>query len=385
MKTTKLKSTAQQFGTYLGVDLGDRKHQVCVTDKDGTILEEFPITNTRESLRKLATEHPKAKVAIEVGTHSPWISRLLKAEGMEVVVANSRKLRVIYQNERKCDELDARMLAKLLRADPDLLSPIQHGSEQAQKDLIAVKMRDSLVRQRVHIIASIRGVLKSTGLRIPTCSTVCFHKVAEEFLAEHADLLSAIQPALDSLGYLTAQIKHYEKHIAEACRDHHPEAIRLQQIPAIGPITSLAFVLHIEDPNRFQDPRDVGAYLGLVPRRDQSGGTDKQLPISKSGNSYLRKLLVQSAQYLLGHFGPDCALRRHGLKLAARGGRAAKKKAVIAVARKLAVMMVAMWQRSSDYEPFPKPSGQRKAKRDGDGNAASDYQSTQCEVKMATR
>lgn len=294
MKNTKLKSTVQQFGTYLGVDLGDRKHQVCVTDKDGNIIEEFPITNTRESLQKLAVDYPQAQVAIEVGTHSPWISRFLTAEGMKVTVANARKLRAIYQNERKCDELDARMLAKILRVDPELLSPIQHGSEQAQKDLIAIKMRDSLVRQRVHIIATIRGLLKSTGLRIPTCSTVCFHKRAAEFLANHPELQPAIQPSLEVLENLTKQIKHYEKQITEACANHHPAAIRLQQIPGVGPVTSLAFVLSIEDPHRFKDRRDVGAYLGLVPRRDQSGGTDRQLPISKSGNSYLRKLLVQS-------------------------------------------------------------------------------------------
>ena len=288
---------------------------------------------------------------------------------MEVTVANSRKLRAIYRNDRKCDELDARMLAKLLRADRDLLSPIRHGSEQSQKDLIAIKLRDTLVRQRAHIIGSIRGVIKSTGLRIPTCSTCCFHKKAAEYLADHPDVLPSVQPTLAALDLLTEQIRCYEKQIDEACHERHPEAVRLQQIPSIGPITSLAFVLHIEDPQRFDDPRDVGAYLGLVPRRDQSGDSDKQLPISKAGNSYLRKLLVQSAQYLLGHFGPDCALRRHGLKLAARGGRAAKKKAVIAVARKLAVMMVAMWQRGSDYEPFPKPSRPREAKRKNDTKA----------------
>lgn len=379
---TKNTIKSQQFETFIGVDLGDRKHFVCVTDKDGTILKEFSIHNERKDLRQLCEDFPEASAAIEVGTHSPWISRFLTAEGMEVTVANARKLRAIYQNDRKCDELDARMLAKLLRVDPGLLSPIQHGSEQAQKDLLAIKMRDSLVRQRVHIIATVRGLLKSTGLRIPTCSTVCFHKKAEEFLTGHPELLPAIQPGLDTLETITAQIKHYEKLIAQTCRDNHPAATHLQQIPAVGPITSLAFVLTIEDPHRFKDPRDVGAYLGLVPRRDQSGGTDKQLPITKSGNSCLRKLLVQSAQYLLGHFGPDCSLRRHGLKLAARGGRAAKKKAVIAIARKLAVMMVAMWQRGSDYEPFPKSPGQQK--HDGVAVAALNAKKMECEDQIAT-
>ena len=350
---TKENTTAQQFGTFIGVDLGDTKHAVCVTDKDGVVLEEFSLINDRDELLALAERFPEATVALEVGTHSPWISRLLLAGGMNVIVANARKLRAIYQNERKCDALDARMLAKLVRVDPDLLSPIQHGSEQAQKDLMIIKLRDTLVRQRVNIILSIRGLLKSIGLRAPACSSTSFCKRIGDYLKNHPEAQEALRPCLPALEEVTSQIKTYEKRIARAASDHHPQAEKFQQIPAVGPITSLAFILTIEDPKRFEDPRDAGAWLGLVPRRDQSGDTDKQLPISKAGNPYLRRLLVQGAQYLLGHYGPDSALRRHGLKLAARGGKAAKKKAVIAVARKLAVMMVAMWKRGSSYEPFP--------------------------------
>jgi len=350
---SKNKNTSQQFETYIGVDLGDRKHHVCVTDKHGMILDEFSISNDRAALCKLCKDHSNAAVALEVGAHSPWISRFLIANGMHATVANARKLRAIYQNDRKCDRFDAQMLAKLLRADPDLLSPIQHGSEQAQKDLVAIKVRASLVRQRTGMVNTLRGVIKSMGMRIPSSGAEAFHLRAWEFLAKQPQLEPAVAPALKALESLTGQIKLYEKAIEEAARAHHPQALKLQKIPSIGPITSLAFVLTIEDPNRFKDPRDVGAYLGLVPRRDQSGNTDKQLPISKAGNKYLRQLLVQCAQYLIGHFGPDCALRDHGLKLVAKGGRAAKKKATIAIARKLAVMMIAMWQNGSDYEAFP--------------------------------
>jgi transposase len=347
------KTTRLQSPTYIGIDLGDRKHHVCVTDKKGAILREFAITNDRPALTKLAEKYPNAAVALEVGTHSPWISRFLMANGLHVTVANARKLRAIYQNDRKCDRFDAQMLAKLLRADPELLSPVQHGSEQAQKDLVALKIRDSLVRQRTSIVATVRGVLKSMGLRIPSCGSEAFHVRAAAFLTKHPDLAVAVQPALRSIESLTEQIRAFDKQIEHSARAHHPQAIKLQQIPSIGPITSMAFVLSIEDPKRFKDPRDVGAYLGLVPRRDQSGGTDKQLPISKAGNKYLRQLLVQCAQYLLGHFGPDCALRQQGLRLAEKGGRAAKKKAIIATARKLAVMMIAMLQKNSDFEAFP--------------------------------
>ena len=359
MKSKNTNKT-QQFETFIGVDLGDRKHHVCVTDKKGVVLGEFVINNDRSALKQLCEDYPNAEVALEVGSHSPWISRFLTARGMRVTVANDRKLRAIYQNERKCDQLDARMLAKLLRADPDLLKPIQHGTEQAQKDLVAIKIRTSLVRQRAAVIVTVRGVLKSLGLRLPGSSAEAFHHRAETFLAEHPELATAITPALKALQSLTEQIRAYEAQIQQSARQHHPQGVKFQQIPSIGPITSMAFVLTIEDPHRFKDPRDVGAYLGLVPKRDQSGGTDKQLPISKTGNAYLRQLLVQCAQYLVGHFGPDCALRRQGLLLAAKGGRAAKKKAVIAIARKLAVMMVAMWQKGSEYEDFPPKRGNTK-------------------------
>lgn len=348
----KNKKTKKQYGTIIGVDLGDRKHAVCVTDKDGNILAESTIPNTRRALRQLAASFPGARIAIEVGTHSPWIERLLMAEGAkEVVVANARKLRAIYTNDRKCDRLDAQMLAKLMRVDPELLSPIRHCSESAQRDLLSIKLRDTLVRQRVNVISSVRGSLKALGIRLPSASTAAFARAARRELAEEPEILITIEPALIVLEQLSAQIKELERTIARMIRERHPQAGKLQQIGGVGDITSLSFVLCVDDPGRFAAPRDVGPWLGLVPRRDQSGATDKQLPISKSGNRYLRSLLVQSAQYILGHFGPDCELRRYGLRLAARGGKAAKKKAVIAVARKLAVLMLTLWQRQCDYEP----------------------------------
>lgn len=341
--------------TVIGIDLGDKKHAICVLDKDGKILREDTLTNDRKHLAELAREYPRARVAMEVGTHSPWISRMLAKAGMEVFVANSRKLRAIYANERKCDELDARMLARIARLDPSLLSPVRHGSEENQKDLLPIKLRDTLVRQRVAIINSVRACLKALGLRITSSGPASFAREARAMLEEQADLLAALEPSLAILDELCARIREYDKTITRCADARHPQAGKLQAISGVGPITSLSFVLTVEDPGRFDDPRDVGAYLGLVPRRDQSGKSDKQLPISKTGNRYLRGLLVQSAQYILGHFGPECDLRRHGLKLASRGGKAAKKKAVIAVARKLAVVMLVMWKSQSDYRPQRQP------------------------------
>ena len=306
---TKNNTQDKQFRAIIGIDLGDTKHAVCVTDKGGNIVKEYSITNTQSQIQKLAEAYPKALVALEVGTHSPWISRLLKDCGLTVIVANARKLRAIYKNERKCDLLDARMLAKLVRVDADLLYPVEHSSHDTQQDFLIIKMRDALVSQRVDIINSMRGSLKALGIRLPSATSRGFGEKVAAYLGDrHSDILKIMQPILDVLVVLKGQISHYDKAINELITKRYPAAQRIQQIGGVGPISALSFVLTIERPERFEDPRDVGAYIGLVPRRDQSGDTDKQLPISKTGNNYLRKLLVQCAQYNLGHFGQDSDL-----------------------------------------------------------------------------
>jgi len=339
------------YKTIIGVDLGDKKHHICVTDKDGSVLCEKTITNRKAELVQLAKEYEGSLIAIEVGAHSPWISRLIQENGCSCLVANARKLRAIYENDRKCDALDARMLAKLARVDPELLSPIQHSSEQCQLDRLVITLRDSLVRQRVNIISTIRFSLKSLGISLPSCSSWYFHKYCREAL-EGSQVLNVVESSLQALEALNTQIKNLDKQIAQTALNHYPQTKVLEKIPGVGPITSLSFVLAIGGTERFKDPRNVGAYLGLVPRRDQSGKSDKQLPITKAGNANVRRLLVQCAQYILGRFGPDCQLREYGLSLAARGGKAAKKKAVIAVARKLAVLMLVLWKNEQPYQPY---------------------------------
>lgn len=338
--------------TTIGIDLGDRKHAICVLDAEGGIVSERSITNTRESLAKLSASHPSALIVMEVGMNSPWISRFFEARGHRVLVANPRKLRAIYANDRKCDRKDAELLARLARADEKLIHPITHGTERAQRDLLQIKLRDNLVRQRVDVISAVRFTLKSMGIRLRSPKTSCFARHARRELAtDFPDTLDLIEPSLAVLDAMTGQIRELERAIEKLATESYPQCAHLQGITGVGTITSLTFVLTIGDPERFGRSRDVGAYLGLVPKRDQSGDTDKQLRISKAGNAYLRRLLVSAAQYVLGPFGPDCELKRHGLKLAERGGKRAKKKAVVAIARKLAVTMFALLRDRQDYRP----------------------------------
>lgn len=344
-----MKKTTTQH--TLGIDLGDRKHAICIIDQEGEIIQECMISNTREDLARLAKSYPDSLIAMEVGMHSPWISRFLQKLGHRVIVANPRKLRAIYENPRKSDKKDALMLAKLARADESLLSPIEHRSERAQRDLLQIKLRDNLVRQRVNIISSVRFILKSLGIKTKSPKTAYFTRHLRRQLEEdYPEMLTLVEPSLLVIDSITAQVKALDKSIETLAAESYPETQLLSQITGVGALTSLAFVLTIEDPNRFKRARDVGSYIGLVPKRDQSGEMDKELRISKAGDRYLRTLLVNAAHYVLGPFGPDCELKRHGLKLAERGGTRAKKKAVIAIARKLSVLMLTLWKNKSTYE-----------------------------------
>ena len=299
-------------------------------------------------LALLLTRYPAATVALEAGTHSPWISRYLTGLGATVIVANPRKLHAITRHERKCDRRDAVMLARLARADVALLHPLQHGSAQAQLDLLGLKLRDSLVRTRVNLINTVRFTLKSLGHAVANPSSEAFHKSI--LTAVPAECLPVVAPVLAVLTLITDQIKTLERDLVARSKRDYPVTQRLQQIAGVGPLTALCFVLKIGEPTRFGRSRDVGPYLGLCPGRDQSGGTDKQLRISKCGDGLLRRLLVSAAHYILGPFGPACALRAYGQHLMGTSVRE-KKRAVVAVARKLAVLLLSLWKHGTDYEP----------------------------------
>jgi len=331
----------------IGMDLGDKKHQVCILDKAGKIITVEGIDNNRATVTKFFKRYRGAVVAMETGTHSRWVSQIAETEGLEALVGNARKLRLIWESRQKSDPRDAVMLARIARFDRELLCPIRHRGEQVQMDLEIIRARDLLVGTRTGMINHVRGVVKSMGERLAASSTASFGHKAKipEALNE------ALQPMLETIRELTKKIHAYNLMIKKAADNQYPETKQLRQVGGVGPLTALAYVLTLEEPARFAKSRMVGAYLGLVPRLDQSGQIDKQLRITKHGDGYLRRLLVGSAHYILGPFGPDCDLRTFGLKLMQRGGKNAKKRAVVAVARKLAVLLHALWRSGQQYEP----------------------------------
>jgi transposase len=333
----------------IGIDLGDRKSHVCVLDADGQVVKRDIVATTRTAFEGWFGKWARCRVVLEASAHSRWSSQVLIELGFEVYVANPRRLREIWGQTRKNDPRDAERLADLGRYKPELLHPIEHRSDAAQLGLVAIKVRDTLVRARTRIVTSIRGTAKQFGLRVPTCDAMNFHERAPGALSE--ELLGLVQPLIDTLAGMAERIKARDKQIEEFASEVYPETELLRQVTGVGPITSLAFVLTLENPARFKRSRDVGAYLGLVPKQDQSGDIDKELGISKAGNKLLRGLLVQSAQYILGRFGPDCDLKRWALPKTA-GSKAAKKRITIALARKLAVLLHRLWVTGEEYQPI---------------------------------
>ena len=344
------RNFSQQQSLTIGLDLGDRSSCYCILEETGRIVVESKVSTSPNAIKAVFEAMPHSRIALETGTHSPWVSRLLSGLGREVIVAHTRNVRLIGESRRKDDRLDAQTLARLARIDPGLLCPVKHRSAKAQADLTVIRARAGLVRARTALVNTARGLAKSYGERLRGCNVRNMNPEKAEGLS--AELQTALQPLLAALEALSAQIAESNQRIERLAQERYPQVELLKQVKGVGTLIALTFLLTLEDAHRFRKSRDVGCYLGLQPGRRNSGQSEPQMHISKEGDPYLRTLLVQGAQHILGPFGPDCDLRRWGLKLAERGGRNAKKRAIIATARKLAVLLHRLWVSGEVYEPL---------------------------------
>ena len=345
-----LQARSRQTRLTVGIDLEDEWSQCCFLDDKGEIVEECRVKTTREAVKARFGELKQALIAIEVGAHSRWVSQLLSELGHEVIVANARELRAITGSDRKSDRVDAEKLARYARVDPKILRPLRHRGEQAQVDLLVLRGRAVLVKTRTQIVNSVRGMVKSFGYRMPTCSTEKFAQ-----LKGLVPLLikESLAPMMEALEQVQKKIEEYDERVKKLATEKYPETKVLRQVWGVGEITTVSFVLTIEDKERFGKSRDVGPYLGLRPRRSQSSESDPELRITKAGDCFLRSLLVECAQKILSEKAPDTALKQFGKRIEARGKKKAKKRAIVAVARKLAVWLHKLWVTGEVYEPFP--------------------------------
>ena len=334
----------------IGIDLGDVWSHYCTLNQEGEVVDRGRFRTSPKGVEKWFTDLPPVRIAMEAGTHSIWISEQLKEMGHYVIVANVRELRAISHSDRKSDQVDAEKLARYARLDPEILRPIAHRTVEQQEALTLIRARDLLVRLRTAAVNAVRGLTKSCGYRMPASSTPCFAK--RSLAVMPPGLAQALSPVLEQIAGMTVKIKLYDRQIQELGQTKYPETQALLKIRGVGHITALTFVLTLGNKQRFGRSRDVGCYLGLRPRRSQSGDRDPQLGITKAGNVYLRSLLIECANHILRPRGRDSALRQWGLHLASRGGKQARNKAVVAVARKLAVLLHRIWTTQEPYMPF---------------------------------
>jgi transposase len=368
---SQIRRMAAKQRLTVGLDLGDRSSRYCILNEAGGKASEDQLPTTKAGLDSLFGKMAVCRIALEVGTHSPWVSRHLAAMGHEVIVANPRKVRLITQSVKKNDRMDAEQLARLARVDPQLLGPIRHRGAEAQGDLAVIRARGELVDCRTALINTARGLAKPMGERLKSCDADYVKESLAEGLSEATQ--NAIRPLLKSVEEITRQIGAYDKKIQEI-EKRYPETKVLKQVHGVGTLIALTFILTLEDAERFAHSRDVGPYLGLTRKLRDSGESQPELGISKAGDVLLRRLLVQAAHCILRDGAPDSDLKLWGLtkvqaEAGKKGSKRRKKRATVAVARKLAVLLHRLWVTGEVYDPQYNRKAVEAAK--GRGKAAA--------------
>ena len=334
----------------IGIDLSPRKSSYCVMGTDGKRGDEGTLAMDRGAVTEFFRAQPASRVVLEACTSARWVTDVAKAYGHEVVVANPRTFLPIATSCRKSDRNDARTLADFGQFRPHLLNPVALRSESAQSARSILIARNTLVTCRTALVNAVRSMMRESGFPLPDCAPERFHVRVRNLIPQ--DKLIALGPLLCTLEGAAKEIAKYDATIKHLGDEVFPQTKLLQQIAGVGPITALGFVVTVGDPSRFPRSRDVAAYFGLTPRSQASGDKTPQLSISKCGDTFMRRLLVGSASYILRQGSPDTDLKRWGLAIRARGGQASKAKARTAVARKLAVILHRLWVTGEVYRPL---------------------------------
>ena len=345
-------STNRRREITVGVDLGKKKSHVFAVSPQGELLEDRAISSSAEVFEQFFAQWEHAEVVIEAGPQAVWVNALLQKLGHTVLVVNPREMPEIYKTKKKTDRIDAKKLARAAWRDRDELPLVHLRSLEQQADIALIRSRMLFVKQRTEMINHVRSRCLSFGCALPACDGHYFERKVKDKIPK--ELAPALLPTLKQIANLSAQISEFDKQIERLCKSCPPTR-RLRTVQGVGALTALAFVLTVHNYRRFKHSRLVGSYVGLTSIVDQSSGRDPQLKISKRGDPYMRKLLVTAAHYILGPFGQDSELRRYGQRICPQGSknRGAKKRAVVAVARKLAVLLHHLWANDKDYQPFP--------------------------------
>ena len=348
-----------EYCTTIGADVSDRTTKICVMTKaDGgerRIVVETTCATTKAGFEEAFSKFDRSwPVVFETGTHCRWMDRLFRRMGFKTIVGNPGKIPSITKSNTKNDRNDARELARLAIADPAMLHPVFLRDEVYQQMLRFHHARNVLISQRTQTINQIRGFAKSMGYRIECSSTGRFHEQRKAGWPN--ELEECTWPLMGVLKAINLKIKAYDKLIARLAErpEFKPMIERVRVVYGVGTIGSTVFVAAIGGrPDRFDRVRDIGPYFGMIPKQDQSGDDDKQLHITHAGPEIVRTALVECAGVVMMEKSKDTDLKLKGLRIAMRGGKIARKKAKVAVARGLAVAMLALLQHPErEYVPL---------------------------------
>ena len=335
----------------IGIDLGDKKHAVVGLDEKANIVLRRWLPNNADALRTFFERNKGAEIGMETGTHCRWISVLAVECGCKAYVGNAHKLRSIFGNTHKNDMRDAEEIANLLHENKRHFHPVVLRDQEHQDLVQLVKMREIVMADRTRSINAVRGMAKANGVRIADCDADSFAKQLGLVLMTLPDnLIRLFKPQIKLLKAIDQAIDNYDKLIAKYRKQHfEEECALLETIPGTGPVNSTAFVAFAGDVKRFRHASDVGPYFGLTPGRDQSSGRDEPKKITKEGNKFVRHLLVNAANNIMKDNAKDTELKRFGLRVWGGRGKIAKRKAKVALARKLVVTMAAMLRNGTAY------------------------------------
>ena len=293
---SKQQMIEQGMNVVAGLDLGDKHSFVCLIDLDGNVVERKKLRTSLAAFERYFGEWAGMRVVCEAGTHANWVYRLLGRLEHEPLMADTHRLALITQSLSKDDRTDAERLAELGLRMPAMLNPVKPASRETQSDRAVLKARETLIEVRTKLINSVRGTLKSFGVRLPASSGNAFASKAGPRLP--GELRETLGPLLVVMQHVSDEIRRYDKRILELGEKKYPQTKRMRSARGVGPITSLAFVLPLDNNRqRLRRSRDAGPRVGLRPKRRDSGERSPELSITKTGDPMLRRLLVQCVCY----------------------------------------------------------------------------------------
>jgi transposase len=333
---------------YVGLDASKRHTSVCVTDPNGNVLREGRVETTPKAIVGFLRGDGArfARIGIESSSLAPWIYEGLARARLPIICIEARHAHgALGTQPNKTDRSDARGIADLMRTGS--YRAVHIKTLESRRIRAMLTARKLLKAKAQDIQNGIRGLLLGLGFKFESGRTATFDRRVRTAVSKHEFASTIVAPLLELRSKILTEVAHFERRLGDIAR-HDPVCTLLQTAPGVGPLTALIYRTSVDEPGRFASSRAVGPHLGLVPQTHQSGDIEWRGRISKHGDRDARSALFMAAMVLLTHRGATSWLRRWGEAVAARRGR---KRAIIAVARRLAVVLHKMWLTESPFRP----------------------------------